>query len=244
MICLFQLSSTAAAAAFHRRHLMVWKIFAPRFLFEGSSLILTLLSLLVGYSYYCRVDNCVKRWMLSLKEYLNLIEDKCWSTCIFKLTFETLTWVILSMCPIACMAKWPLLHGLFPFHIHFCLRGLYLRFTIWIRSFYIVHFEFRIDHPKHINVFIFEYLIMFFSILPSFTLPQSATYIVWYDFLSYISLGCVFPSRKIYIFLVLTQSFLLTVFILPWVIDIMVLHISIHTKSLTKSNLASHNFFT
>ena len=36
MLIFFQLLVTMVAACLHRRHLMVWWVFAPRFLYEGA----------------------------------------------------------------------------------------------------------------------------------------------------------------------------------------------------------------
>ncbi|EDV26994.1 uncharacterized protein TRIADDRAFT_22857 [Trichoplax adhaerens] len=49
LFCGIKVFSAAIAAAVLRRHLMAWKIFAPRLLFEVSSFIITSLSALVGY---------------------------------------------------------------------------------------------------------------------------------------------------------------------------------------------------
>lgn len=43
----FQCLAATIAAGIHRRHLMVWKIFAPKFIFEGVSFIFTAVSLCV-----------------------------------------------------------------------------------------------------------------------------------------------------------------------------------------------------
>ncbi|XP_065672440.1 GPI ethanolamine phosphate transferase 3 isoform X2 [Hydra vulgaris] len=50
---------TASSATLHRRHLMVWKIFAPRFLFEAVSFLISVPILLLGYCFYLRIDSCL-----------------------------------------------------------------------------------------------------------------------------------------------------------------------------------------
>ncbi|XP_064608437.1 LOW QUALITY PROTEIN: GPI ethanolamine phosphate transferase 3-like [Liolophura sinensis] len=70
-IILFQclkLFASMCAAALHRRHLMVWKIFAPRFVFEATSsfLVFELCSLM--YLFVLRVDSALNRWVSCLAE--------------------------------------------------------------------------------------------------------------------------------------------------------------------------------
>ncbi|ELT98736.1 hypothetical protein CAPTEDRAFT_223087 [Capitella teleta] len=51
-----------ACAALHRRHLMVWKIFAPRFIYEGLTfLVMSMLCVLV-YCAVVRVDGALNKW--------------------------------------------------------------------------------------------------------------------------------------------------------------------------------------
>ena len=55
------------AATIHRRHLMVWKIFAPRFIFEGVSFIVTSIVLISVFCFVLRVDSVLKHWCLLLE---------------------------------------------------------------------------------------------------------------------------------------------------------------------------------
>ena len=55
------------AAAIHRRHLMVWKIFAPRFIFEGVSFIVTSVMLMLAFWFVLRVDNALRNWCAVLE---------------------------------------------------------------------------------------------------------------------------------------------------------------------------------
>ncbi|XP_043933309.1 GPI ethanolamine phosphate transferase 3 isoform X2 [Protopterus annectens] len=61
-----QLLASVCAAALLRRHLMVWKIFAPKFLFEAVGFVVTSISLLFGISLVIWVDNAVNRWFKKL----------------------------------------------------------------------------------------------------------------------------------------------------------------------------------
>jgi len=54
-----RLCACMLAAAVLRRHLMVWKIFAPRFIFEGVGFFVTLASLLLAYLIFVRILNVV-----------------------------------------------------------------------------------------------------------------------------------------------------------------------------------------
>ena len=54
--CLKMFASMLAAALL-RRHLMVWKIFAPRFIFEGVGFIVSLASVQIGYILFARIQN-------------------------------------------------------------------------------------------------------------------------------------------------------------------------------------------
>jgi hypothetical protein len=63
-----QVSFTAGSAAFHRRHLMVWKIFAPRYMFEAVSFLLTIPMLLAGLLFFKRVDTAINIWFEKLQK--------------------------------------------------------------------------------------------------------------------------------------------------------------------------------
>lgn len=64
----FKVSFSAGAAAFHRRHLMVWKIFAPRFMFEAVAFLFTVPSLIAGLMFFNRIDGCLSIWFQQLNE--------------------------------------------------------------------------------------------------------------------------------------------------------------------------------
>lgn len=53
---------TSLAAFVLRRHLMLWKIFAPHFIFEAVGLIVTLLSVLAGLGFTLRVQAALASW--------------------------------------------------------------------------------------------------------------------------------------------------------------------------------------
>lgn len=71
VICLYfsleQLLATCCSAALHRRHLMVWKIFAPRFVFEGVSFLLTTVVLVINFLAVLRVDQALRSWFKKLE---------------------------------------------------------------------------------------------------------------------------------------------------------------------------------
>lgn len=56
------------AATIHCRHLMVWKIFAPKFIFEAISLFVTIPSVLLGYVVLIRVNSAVKKLIKGLEK--------------------------------------------------------------------------------------------------------------------------------------------------------------------------------
>merc|ERR1719369_1008253 len=57
-----KLFSCVLAAAVLRRHLMVWKIFAPNFIFEAVGFCVSLCSVLLGYLMFSRVLSVISRW--------------------------------------------------------------------------------------------------------------------------------------------------------------------------------------
>lgn len=64
-----RLFSTMLAAAIHRRHLMVWKIFAPRFIFEGIGCIVSFVSVTLGYMTFVRIQNSVSSYYNMVKSF-------------------------------------------------------------------------------------------------------------------------------------------------------------------------------
>lgn len=63
----FKLLATCCSAALHRRHLMVWKIFAPRFVFEGVSFLLVTVVLVTSFLAVLRLDLALRNWFKKLE---------------------------------------------------------------------------------------------------------------------------------------------------------------------------------
>ncbi|XP_029024238.1 GPI ethanolamine phosphate transferase 3 [Betta splendens] len=61
-----QVFASVCAAAILRRHLMVWKVFAPKLMFEASGFLVSSVFLLVGVTFVLRVDVAVGRWFKRL----------------------------------------------------------------------------------------------------------------------------------------------------------------------------------
>ncbi|XP_069482908.1 GPI ethanolamine phosphate transferase 3 [Ambystoma mexicanum] len=61
-----QLLACVCAAMILRRHLMVWKVFAPKFLFEALGFVVSSVSLLIGIALVMRVDSAVSSWFQKL----------------------------------------------------------------------------------------------------------------------------------------------------------------------------------
>ncbi|XP_077989411.1 GPI ethanolamine phosphate transferase 3, catalytic subunit-like [Glandiceps talaboti] len=57
---------TMVSAAIHRRHLMVWAIFAPRFVFEGVQFLVVILFLFIDNLLILRLDSLLSKWFKSL----------------------------------------------------------------------------------------------------------------------------------------------------------------------------------
>ena len=74
---LFQVICTSVAALVLRRHLMVWKIFAPHFIFEAVGFMVTCGSILLGYLFVHRVISSLTNWSLNLQQkvswFLNIV---------------------------------------------------------------------------------------------------------------------------------------------------------------------------
>ncbi|XP_009075500.1 PREDICTED: GPI ethanolamine phosphate transferase 3, partial [Acanthisitta chloris] len=62
-----QLLACVCAAMILRRHLMVWKVFAPKFLFESLGFVVSSICLLLGISLVMRVDCAVSAWFSQLR---------------------------------------------------------------------------------------------------------------------------------------------------------------------------------
>lgn len=61
-----QILACALAASILRRHLMVWKVFAPKFIFEAVGFIVSSVGLFLGLSLVIRVDGAVSSWSRQL----------------------------------------------------------------------------------------------------------------------------------------------------------------------------------
>ncbi|XP_074650116.1 GPI ethanolamine phosphate transferase 3, catalytic subunit-like [Tubulanus polymorphus] len=61
-----QLLCTMGAAGLHRRHLMVWKIFAPRFIFEAVSFLVVFFICCFILLFVMRLDKAVSNWATAL----------------------------------------------------------------------------------------------------------------------------------------------------------------------------------
>ncbi|XP_040567503.1 GPI ethanolamine phosphate transferase 3 [Lepeophtheirus salmonis] len=61
-----QLFFSMLSAGILRRHLMVWKIFTPKFIFEGVGFIVSSLSLMLGYLIWCRVYGFMYKYYAKL----------------------------------------------------------------------------------------------------------------------------------------------------------------------------------
>ncbi|XP_031233019.1 GPI ethanolamine phosphate transferase 3 isoform X2 [Mastomys coucha] len=61
-----QILACALAASVLRRHLMVWKVFAPKFIFEAVGFIVSSVGLLLGIALVMRVDGAVSSWFKKL----------------------------------------------------------------------------------------------------------------------------------------------------------------------------------
>ncbi|XP_004600272.2 GPI ethanolamine phosphate transferase 3 isoform X1 [Sorex araneus] len=61
-----QILACALAASILRRHLMVWKVFAPKFIFEAVGFIVSSIGLFLGIALVMRVDGAVSSWFRQL----------------------------------------------------------------------------------------------------------------------------------------------------------------------------------
>nr|KAF6434152.1 phosphatidylinositol glycan anchor biosynthesis class O [Molossus molossus] len=61
-----QILACALAAFILRRHLMVWKVFAPKFIFEAMGFIVSSVGLFLGLALVMRVDGAVSSWFQQL----------------------------------------------------------------------------------------------------------------------------------------------------------------------------------
>ena len=59
---------TALAAAVLRRHLMVWKIFAPNFIFETVGFCVSLVSVILGFIIFNRALTVLNKWYCKIQK--------------------------------------------------------------------------------------------------------------------------------------------------------------------------------
>uniref|UniRef100_A0A8D9ABB3 GPI ethanolamine phosphate transferase 3 n=1 Tax=Cacopsylla melanoneura TaxID=428564 RepID=A0A8D9ABB3_9HEMI len=65
----FRLFISMVAAAIHCRHLMVWKIFAPKLIFEGAALVcITIPFAMLGFFLIVRITNCMEKFVRKLED--------------------------------------------------------------------------------------------------------------------------------------------------------------------------------
>lgn len=57
------------AATIHCRHLMVWKIFAPKLIFESIGILVTLVSVLLGYLFVMHINNKLDHFITKLNKH-------------------------------------------------------------------------------------------------------------------------------------------------------------------------------
>lgn len=64
----FQIFAAMLACTIHCRHLMVWKIFAPRFIYEGIATYLIFGAILIGFLIVIRVHKAVNWLMIFMSD--------------------------------------------------------------------------------------------------------------------------------------------------------------------------------
>ncbi|CAH1253896.1 PIGO [Branchiostoma lanceolatum] len=66
---IIKLGGTMVSAGHLRNHLMVWNIFAPRYVFEGVSFLVVCIAMLLSYLLLLRVDHTLAGWVGKLRDY-------------------------------------------------------------------------------------------------------------------------------------------------------------------------------
>lgn len=56
------------ACTIHCRHLMVWKVFAPRFIFEGISTFIALISIILGFLILIRIHKALDQLIFNINK--------------------------------------------------------------------------------------------------------------------------------------------------------------------------------
>lgn len=62
-LCFLQVIGCMVCACLHRRHLMVWQIFAPRFIFEGVSLLVILFTSIISFTLVKHTGKRIGIWL-------------------------------------------------------------------------------------------------------------------------------------------------------------------------------------
>ncbi|XP_022911798.2 GPI ethanolamine phosphate transferase 3 [Onthophagus taurus] len=63
-----RLFAAMLSCTIHCRHLMVWKIFTPKLIFESVSMLVTIVSVLLGYLFYVRIVKSISRFITSIEK--------------------------------------------------------------------------------------------------------------------------------------------------------------------------------
>ncbi|XP_059139424.1 GPI ethanolamine phosphate transferase 3-like [Physella acuta] len=66
LIASCRLLCASLAAALHRRHLMVWKIFAPRVVYEGGLFLTVSVCSLLGFLFVMRIDDALSKFVIKI----------------------------------------------------------------------------------------------------------------------------------------------------------------------------------
>lgn len=64
-----QIFSSMLACTIHCRHLMVWKIFAPRFIYEGITTYVMFIAILLAFLLVIRINTAVNRFMAKMSSH-------------------------------------------------------------------------------------------------------------------------------------------------------------------------------
>eukprot|EP00794_Sanderia_malayensis_P010169 gene10169-11208_t len=68
VLAMFKVAAIAAFVALHRRHLLIWNAFAPRFVFEAAGFLFSTPFLFAGVLFFIRIDVALEKWAIHLEE--------------------------------------------------------------------------------------------------------------------------------------------------------------------------------
>ncbi|XP_059479013.1 GPI ethanolamine phosphate transferase 3 [Neocloeon triangulifer] len=68
LVHFLRISASVFTSFILRRHLMVWKVFAPKLIFEAVSLLVSMIAVIVGYLFFMKVFKTVDKLMVKLEE--------------------------------------------------------------------------------------------------------------------------------------------------------------------------------